>query len=99
MVKVLEKVVGWESIPPASYADEMWSLYGLFYDVADVFIFIMEVPHAFYLFIFVIWFMITWDHGEYPHVVSRFIVIMCYRMYCILYMTMVSLDYKFSTSR
>ena len=48
MVKVLEKVVGRESITPASYADDMWSLYGLFYDVADVFVFIMEVPHAFY---------------------------------------------------
>ena len=47
MVKVLEKVAGWESITFASYANDMWSLYGLFYDVADVFVFIMEVPHAF----------------------------------------------------
>ena len=33
------------------------------------------------------------------YVVSRFIVIMCYHMYCILYMARVSLDYKLSTSR
>ena len=48
MVKVLEKVAGWESITRTSYADDMWSLYGLFYDVAGVFVFTMEVQHAFH---------------------------------------------------